>query len=155
MKCVGAGIDQSPGKGTSQKVMLCSLCPPRAPGVPCNTVPVGHYWAQVGDDCSFCVFGGPGKQWPDSPAAPLPALDKAYWCASRGPCKTNEPPQLQFPTDCTLKSWQGMGRDLHSVVGDPKIKGPETGDWTLDPGSPALALGFEQLNVTDVGPRVA
>lgn len=144
--------------GKDQKVLFCSLCPPRAPGTPCSTLPQGNYWAAVGDDCSFCVFGGPGEQWPSSSTAPPPPLDTARWCGFRGPCEnaqaeTQTHTQLQFPTDCTLEAWRRMGRDLHSVVGDPQIASPPTGDWRLLPSSPALKLGFKQVNVTDVGPR--
>jgi hypothetical protein len=38
--------------------------------------------------------------------------------------------------------WQFMGRDVTSVVADPLFVDPEKGDWTLQPESPALKLGF-------------
>lgn len=54
-----------------------------------------------------------------------------------------------FPTDCSLASWQARGFDKDSVVADPMI----ASDWSLLPDSPALKLGFVQLDVEGAGPR--
>lgn len=35
--------------------------------------------------------------------------------------------------------------DQHSVVADPLFRDPNAGDYSLDPKSPALALGFQPL----------
>lgn len=51
----------------------------------------------------------------------------------------------------TLAQWQGMGHDAHSRAADPEFAAPQAGDFTLRPGSPALALGFHPINLTGVG----
>ena len=43
----------------------------------------------------------------------------------------------------------------HSLWADPKFVDPENGDFGLRPDSPAFALGFEPLDVSQVGPRKA
>lgn len=53
----------------------------------------------------------------------------------------------------SFAEWQNRGQDLHSIVGDPLFADPENGDFTLSPASPALALGFQPIDVDDVGPR--
>lgn len=65
-----------------------------------------------------------------------------------------------FPATCSLASWRSRGMDRRSVVADPMIEGGgASGDggggewWRLRAGSPALQLGFRQLNVSQAGPR--
>jgi len=43
--------------------------------------------------------------------------------------------------------------DQHSVLADPEFTDPEHFDYRLRPGSPALALGFEEIDLSRVGPR--
>lgn len=43
--------------------------------------------------------------------------------------------------------------DNNSYYADPMFKDPENGDFTLDPNSPAFQVGFEPIDVSDVGPR--
>ncbi len=50
------------------------------------------------------------------------------------------------------ESWQAMGFDRHSVVADPRFVNPEQDDYRLQPDSPALPLGFEQIPVETIGP---
>lgn len=57
--------------------------------------------------------------------------------------------------DLDLAGWQALGHDLHGVVADPKFADPEHGDFTLADDSPALALGFEPIDLSHVGPRPA
>jgi hypothetical protein len=124
----------------------------------------GRYYAQVGDDCSFCTYGGPGVAPPSRGSHP--PTDQAVWCGFKGPCLdvlreassrassallAEGAESVAFPTDCTLKQWQNLGMDLDSVVADPMI---DTQTWQLKPGSPALKLGFKQLNLSTVGPRL-
>jgi hypothetical protein len=40
-----------------------------------------------------------------------------------------------------------------SVVADPGFADPANGDFTLKPDSPAYELGFEPIDMSDVGPR--
>lgn len=52
-----------------------------------------------------------------------------------------------------LAVWRALGHDRHSVVADPKFRDLAAFDFTLAPDSPALALGFRPLDMSDVGPR--
>jgi hypothetical protein len=53
----------------------------------------------------------------------------------------------------TFAEWQARGQDVHSVIADPLFADPERGDFTLRPGSPAIALGFRPIDLKGVGPR--
>ena len=62
------------------------------------------------------------------------------------------------PTACTLDwagyswaGWQAVGNDASSVVSDPMFMDPGNLDFTLDPASPAIALGFEPWDWTAAG----
>jgi hypothetical protein len=50
------------------------------------------------------------------------------------------------------EAWQMAGADTHSVVADPLFVAPEHGDFTLQPESPALKLGFEPIPFRKIGP---
>lgn len=50
-----------------------------------------------------------------------------------------------------LAEWQATGRDGHSIVADPGFVNPEKRDFTLRPGSPALAIGFKPIDMKTVG----
>jgi len=50
-------------------------------------------------------------------------------------------------------TWQKGGKDRHSVYADPLFVDPAQRDFRPKPGSPALALGFEPIDLTGVGPR--
>ncbi len=52
------------------------------------------------------------------------------------------------------EGWRALGHDKHSLVADPLCRGPENGDFTLSPDSPAIKeLGFEPIDLSRVGPR--
>ena len=44
--------------------------------------------------------------------------------------------------------WQKAGFDVHSVMADPQFVNPAGDDYTLAPGSPALALGFQAIDTS-------
>jgi hypothetical protein len=52
-----------------------------------------------------------------------------------------------------LAGWQAQGHDRHSLVADPKFRNLPKFDFALAPDSPAFALGFEPIDLSDVGPR--
>ncbi|MHB8861184.1 MAG: right-handed parallel beta-helix repeat-containing protein [Pirellulaceae bacterium] len=54
----------------------------------------------------------------------------------------------------TWAEWQKRGKDRHSHYADPLFVNPEQGDFTLRSESPALALGFQPIDLSQVGPRV-
>jgi len=49
--------------------------------------------------------------------------------------------------------WRELGQDWHSVVADPLFKNLAKRDFTLSEKSPALPLGFQPFDLSDVGPR--
>jgi parallel beta-helix repeat protein len=51
----------------------------------------------------------------------------------------------------SLAEWQKHGQDVHSLVADPLFVDPEHGDFTLKPGSPAAQIGFQPIDVTQIG----
>lgn len=53
------------------------------------------------------------------------------------------------------KQWQSLGYDRHSIIADPKCRDLNKRDFTLAPDSPALALGFKPIDMSDVGIRPA
>ncbi len=53
----------------------------------------------------------------------------------------------------TWDDWKGFGNDRHSRVADPRFADLEAHDFTLQPDSPALEMGFEPIDMSDVGPR--
>jgi hypothetical protein len=52
-----------------------------------------------------------------------------------------------------LAFWQGLGFDKESLVADPQFVDAAKHDYRLAPTSPALALGFEPIDLSTVGPR--
>jgi hypothetical protein len=59
---------------------------------------------------------------------------------------------IQFVKE-SLAEWQKRGQDVHSIVADPLFVDPERGDFTLKPGSPAAKIGFQPIDVSQVGRR--
>jgi parallel beta-helix repeat protein len=55
--------------------------------------------------------------------------------------------------DMTWAQWQEKGNDPHSAVVDPQFVDPLSFDFRLKPGSPALKMGFRQIDMRTVGPQ--
>ena len=53
----------------------------------------------------------------------------------------------------TWAEWQERGKDTHSLYADPMFVDVERNDFRLKPESPAWALGFRPIDMTQVGPR--
>jgi hypothetical protein len=53
----------------------------------------------------------------------------------------------------TFEKWKARGHDVHSLVTDPMFEDPKNGNFALLPGSPALKLGFNPIDMSCVGPR--
>ena len=51
----------------------------------------------------------------------------------------------------TLDQWRKLGFDQHSVYADPMFVDPDNGDYHVKPNSPALKLGFRNLDVSSAG----
>jgi parallel beta-helix repeat protein len=52
-----------------------------------------------------------------------------------------------------LESRQEEGYEAHSLIADPLFVDPEHEDYRLKPESPALRLGFQPIDTTQIGPR--
>ena len=50
-------------------------------------------------------------------------------------------------------SWRASSGDTDSLVADPQFSDPEQGDFSLQPNSPAFAVGFTPIDLSGVGPR--
>ena len=53
----------------------------------------------------------------------------------------------------TWEPWRETGKDRHSVYTDPLFVDADHYDFRLRPESPALAMGFEPIDTSTVGPR--
>lgn len=53
----------------------------------------------------------------------------------------------------TWDEWNEMGKDVNSIFADPKFIDIENFDFRLKPGSPAYRLGFNPIDLSEVGPR--
>jgi hypothetical protein len=50
-------------------------------------------------------------------------------------------------------AWRALGYDRHSAFADPRFRDPARPERGLADGSPAFDVGFQPIDVTDVGPR--
>jgi hypothetical protein len=70
-------------------------------------------------------------------------MDKnCYWNASGDEIK---------PAGLSFEQWREMGRDKNSIIADPLFADPEKFDFTLNPNSPALKLGFKPFDYGKAG----
>jgi hypothetical protein len=51
----------------------------------------------------------------------------------------------------TLEKWRDRGHDTHSMIGDPKFIEPGNFDFGLQTNSSAQKMGFQQINLSEVG----
>ncbi len=56
-----------------------------------------------------------------------------------------------FPDEQTLNQARGNQTDAHSTFGAPRFKDPQKGDFTVQPGSKALKLGFKNFPMDRFG----
>lgn len=52
-----------------------------------------------------------------------------------------------------LTAWREWDYDRHSLIADPGFRNVDKYDFRLSPSSPALALDFKPIEMSDVGPR--
>jgi len=53
----------------------------------------------------------------------------------------------------SIEEWRKLGYDLQSVIADPRCRNAKQFDFALAEDSPAFALGFKAIDMSDVGPR--
>jgi hypothetical protein len=54
----------------------------------------------------------------------------------------------------SFEEWKAVGRDEGSLIADPLFVNASNFDFRLRPESPALKLGFQQIDMGKVGPRL-
>ncbi|MBE0537907.1 MAG: right-handed parallel beta-helix repeat-containing protein [Phycisphaerae bacterium] len=59
--------------------------------------------------------------------------------------------QVKF-NGLSFEEWKKLGKDKHSVYGDPGFVDVENHNFMLKPDSPALELGFEPIDAKMIGP---
>jgi len=65
-----------------------------------------------------------------------------YWRAGGG--------KIDF-AGASFEDWKKRGQDEHSLIADPLFVDPDKGDFTLQPDSPALKLGFKPIETKGIG----
>ncbi|MBI2841992.1 MAG: right-handed parallel beta-helix repeat-containing protein [Armatimonadetes bacterium] len=53
----------------------------------------------------------------------------------------------------SLEDWRRHGHDIHSIVADPLFVDPKGDDYRLRPESPAFQLGFQPIDISQIGIR--
>ncbi len=56
-----------------------------------------------------------------------------------------------FPGGLSFQQWQAKRQDLHSLVADPEFFDAERFDFRLKRDSPALRLGFQPIDTSEIG----
>lgn len=69
-----------------------------------------------------------------------------YFCAKPG----SQP--IKF-AGASLEDWRKRGFDKDSIIGDPLFVNPARNDFRLQPNSPALKMGFNPIDMREVGVR--
>jgi len=64
----------------------------------------------------------------------------------------DHPERVKF-ADVTFEEWKKRGHDVNSVIADPQFVGTEQDNFRLKDESPALKLGFKQIDLSKVGVR--
>ena len=64
----------------------------------------------------------------------------------------NHPERVKF-ANASFEDWKKRGHDVNSLVADPQFVAPEKDDFQLKDGSPALQLGFKQIDLSKIGVR--
>jgi parallel beta-helix repeat protein len=77
------------------------------------------------------------------------AMDGNVYFDTRYP---TEPGKIQF-AGVKFEEWKKRGHDQHSVIEDPLFVAPRKYDFRLRKDSPALKLGFKEIDLSQVGPR--
>jgi hypothetical protein len=63
-----------------------------------------------------------------------------------------KPGTLRF-ADASLEQWRAPSHDVNSIIADPLFLAPKQANFRLQAASPALNLGFKQIDLSHVGPE--
>jgi hypothetical protein len=59
---------------------------------------------------------------------------------------------LKF-SGATLEQWRARGHDVNTVIADPLFAAPDKNDFRMATNSPALKIGFKEIDLSQVGVR--
>eukprot|EP00026_Physarum_polycephalum_P003944 Phypoly_transcript_03961.p1 GENE.Phypoly_transcript_03961~~Phypoly_transcript_03961.p1 ORF type:complete len:520 (+),score=52.14 Phypoly_transcript_03961:650-2209(+) len=59
-----------------------------------------------------------------------------------------------FGDGLSLKEWQATGEDQHSQIADPLFVNATAYNFALNPSSPALGMGFTEIDTKFIGPQI-
>ena len=93
-----------------------------------------------------CTVWIPGRVGPF-----VEEMDYNLFAVEAGSFSTAYTPRDGKLTRYSFEQWWTQGYDQHSVCADPIFVEPEKGDYRLKPESPALQLGFTNIDLTGVG----
>jgi hypothetical protein len=68
--------------------------------------------------------------------------------------RTNSTPEGLRLGPCSLEAWRDRGHDKNSMVSDPLFVAAREDDYRLKSDSPALKMGFEPIDLRNVGPQL-
>jgi hypothetical protein len=108
-----------------------------------------HIWVPGSDDVvarNVIVDGAPYRFIRANPTYARTIDHNLFWNGGR-PIEI----EIEWETRIPLDQWRKQGFDTHSVVADPLFTDPERGDYSVRPGSPALALGFRNFPMDRFG----
>jgi len=78
-----------------------------------------------------------------------------YWNQNRSEARfaTSDPENPRRANQHSLKDWQELGEDVHSLIADPRFADPNypADDFTLLPDSPAEEVGFVPFDYKQAG----
>lgn len=80
--------------------------------------------------------------WPTWPVRSCLLRNNLYWNAAGLPVKFR---------DKSWEQWQSSGQDEGSIIADPRFVNAASGDFRLQPGSPASRIGFKPFDFTRAG----
>jgi hypothetical protein len=67
--------------------------------------------------------------------------------------RTGAAPEAMKFAGVPLKEWQSRGHDRNSIIADPRFVDASRNDFRLKVDSPALKIGFEPIDASDIGIR--
>lgn len=82
-----------------------------------------------------------------------------FYCAGGGPMKIDNMRSERFRTGKvlfevkTFEDWRRKGFDFNSIVADPLFVDSGNDNYTLREDSPMFELGFQQIDISTVGPQ--
>ncbi|OGV71995.1 MAG: hypothetical protein A3K19_22125 [Lentisphaerae bacterium RIFOXYB12_FULL_65_16] len=89
--------------------------------------------------------------WPTDLIHIVPDLP-AHIRSDRNLCFSGtNPPRFRCTGAMTLEQWQASGKDTHSIMADPRFADAADGNFALAKNSPAYRLGWQAIDVSDVG----